>query len=263
MTPLSVVGRNPAAGGPSPSGASGRFRVKDWAAIGFGLETQEQWRAWACGATPRPIADPPPPAGVPSLLRRRVTPLGQRALRAAYGLAGSNVRYVFCSRHGEFQRTLELLQTIARREPISPAEFSLSVHNALAGLLSIATHNQAGHTALAAGPDSFGFGLLEALGCLAEQPHEPVLLVYFDEPLPPPYTELAESDTPHIALAMLLAPPEMARGDLILSIEPGTGSGEAPAPRCQASDFLTFFLSERSELVYSGGRRIWRWTRVT
>ena len=260
MTPAAVEPRPTA--GPSGSGTSGRFCVKDWAAIGLGLETQDQWRAWARGGTPGPGADQPPQAAVPSLLRRRVTPPGQRALRAAYGLAGPRARYVFCSRHGEFQRTLELLQTIAKRDPSSPAEFSLSVHNALAGLLSIATRNQAGHTAIAAGADSFGFGLLEALGCLVEQPQEPLLLVYFDDPLPPPYAELSESDGPGVALALLLAAPEMEHGDLILSVEPAVGAGASHSVDRQALDFMRFFLSERSELVYPGAGRTWRWARV-
>lgn len=260
MTRLAAVEPRPKA--EPVSGASGRFRVQDWAAIGLGLETQHQWRAWARGETSGPVSDQPPQAAVPSLLRRRVTPLGQHALRAAYGLAGPRARYVFCSRHGEFQRTLELLQTIAKREPSSPAEFSLSVHNALAGLLSIATHNQAGHTAIAAGADSFGFGLLEALGCLIEQPQEPVLLVYLDDPLPPPYAELPGSDGPGIALALLLAPPEMGRGDLIFSVEPAMGAGASHSVGHQVLDFMAFFLSERSDLVYSGAGRIWRWARV-
>src|SRR5262249_34348958 len=135
-----------------------RFLLRDWAAIGLGLETKDQWRAWASGAAPSPATDSSEP--VPSLLRRRVTPIAQRALRAAFSLAHGETRYVFCSRHGEFRRTLGLLQSIARREESSPAEFSLSVHNALVGLLSIATGNHAGHTAIAAGPDSFGFGLV-------------------------------------------------------------------------------------------------------
>jgi hypothetical protein len=258
MTLLAAVGPRPA--GPSGQPMLARFRLRDWAAIGLGLETKEQWRAWARGAAPGAAAESAKP--VPSLLRRRVTPVGQMALRAAFPLADARTRYVFCSRHGEFQRTLGLLQSIARREESSPAEFSLSVHNALAGLLSIATGNRAGHTAIAAGPDSFGFGLVEALGCLAERPEDPVLLVYFDEPLPAPLSELPDaSDGPGIALALSLAAAAFTPDDLIFSAEPCADAGPQAGASSQALDFLAFILSDRSALQKRGGRMVWRLER--
>jgi hypothetical protein len=239
----------------------GRFRLLDWAAVGLGLETREEWRDWARTGTRGEVTPSPTPA-IPALLRRRVTPIGQAALRAAYPLARANARYVLCSRHGEFQRTLGLLRSVANREESSPAEFSLSVHNALAGLLSIATGNHVGHTAIAAGVDSFGFGLVEALGCLVEQPEEPVLLVYFDEALPAPYDELPDvHDEPGIALALLLAPAEMTSDDLAFSAEPCTGSDPHASASSQALGFLEFILSDRTALETRGSRMVWRWER--
>src|SRR5580658_10067559 len=77
---------------------------------------------------------------VPVLLRRRITPIGQAVLRAAWSLPGlERARFVFASRHGEFNRTLTMLEAMADDEGPSPADFSLSVHNALPGLLSIST----------------------------------------------------------------------------------------------------------------------------
>src|SRR4030095_4253261 len=105
-----------------------------------GRESRADWRRWA-GVERQddspPAAELPP---VPVSLLRRVSALGQQALKAAWGLpALHQSRFVFASRHGEFDRTLGILQSLAQREPPSPADFSLSVHNALAGLLSIAT----------------------------------------------------------------------------------------------------------------------------
>lgn len=258
MSLLSAAGLH----SPKPLGRSmiARFRVRDWAALGCGMESQDQWRAWVHGRAPGPAAEPTRP--VPSLLRRRVTPLGQMALRTALPLAQTGIRYVFCSRHGEFQRTLGLLESIVMREESSPAEFSLSVHNALAGLLSIATGNKAGHTAIAAGPDSFGFGLVEALGCLTERPDEPVLLVYFDEPLPTPYNELPDvRQEPGIALALLLEAPAFAPDDLVVSAEPCLDTDTQPQAATQALDFLTFLLGNRVAHETRGGRMTWRWAR--
>jgi len=43
------------------------------------------------------------------------------------------------------------MEGLVAGEGVSPAEFTLSVHHALVGLLSIAQSNRRGHTALAAG----------------------------------------------------------------------------------------------------------------
>ena len=147
-------------------------------------------------------------AAVPVSLRRRVTPIGQAALRHAWALPQvEQARFVFASRNGEFDRTLTMLTQMAEGEPPSPADFSLGVHNALAGLLSVATHNRNGHTALAAGIDSFGFGLLEAVAGLHEAPEHKTILVYFDTPLPQDYpcgSPVMAADA--LALALLLVP---------------------------------------------------------
>jgi hypothetical protein len=203
---------------------------------------------------------------MPMLLRRRLGKLGQLAVSAAYEAgAMPPVRYVFCSRHGEFGRTLGLLRGVALGEPLSPAEFSVSVHNALAGLLSIATKATGGHTALAAGADSFAYGLVEAAASLAAAPDEPVLLVYYDEPLPAPFDELVppDSEAP-LACALLLhaasAPAE--HGQLIdLEVE-SAASDQTAATTRQADDFLRFVASGAVSGQSVGDRLSLRWRRA-
>jgi hypothetical protein len=202
---------------------------------------------------------------LPLLLRRRVTPVGRRAMRAAYKLsAPRNTRFVSCSRHGEFARTVGLLSALAGEEPLSPSEFSLSVHHALLGLLSIARRNMSGHTAVAAGTDSFGFGLLEALALLIDEPRWPVLLVYYDEPLCQPYAELDSGDGRAIALGVLLSAcqPDRERRSLTIQADVQRGSAQDRATTGQAMDFV-HFLSATEETFHSRGAGIdWRWARA-
>jgi len=117
-------------------------QVLDWAARARGREHKAQWYEWA-GAAMACEDAAPCPLDMPMLLRRRAGRIGQRAIAAAYEVgAPSQARYIFCSRHGDFRRTAGLLHAVAAGEPLSPAEFSVSVHNALAGLLSIATRRR-------------------------------------------------------------------------------------------------------------------------
>jgi hypothetical protein len=219
------------------------------------------WAAWtetgalAHGAAG--MADEPPPA----LLRRRVGPLGQHALRLAWGIGCSGqARLVASSRHGEFRRTLGILDSIIAAEGVSPAEFTLSVHHALAGLLSIARGNRRGHTAVAAGPESFCFGFLEAACCLAENPAEPVLLMHYDEMLPEPFTRFAGETGPAMALVVALAAGGPGEA-MTLRLAPGTPAGAAVADSL-AGGFCRFLGDPAArDFSAAGARLTWQWSR--
>ena len=228
------------------------FQVLDWAAQAGG----RMLRADAIElAVPRPV--------MPMMLRRRLTGLGQAAIAATYGAgAKAGVHYVFTSRHGEFQRSLRLLETLAAAEPLSPADFSLCVHNALAGLLSIATGARAGHTAIAAGPDSLAAGLMEAAGLLADNPATPVLLAYFDDDLPSPYDTLqAEPTEGPLALAVLLGPAvaEAACMRFVATSKPTSAACVTAAP---ARAFLRFLAEGLPSAEASGARLNMAWHRA-
>jgi hypothetical protein len=200
---------------------------------------------------------------MPAALRRRVTTIGRDALEAAWAVlpSESQIRMVLASRFGEYRRTFDLFSELIEEGAVSPADFSMSVHHALIGLLSIVRGNRAGHTAIAAGPDSFGYGLLEAAACLSEDA-APVLMVYFDEPLPEIYgPTLSDDITAPFALAMLIAPPSEADNDH-LALSMTAKAGDESATPAQARAFLDFLISGRAELRLSGERHDWRWRRA-
>src|SRR5271156_6342631 len=79
-----------------------RFRVEDWRASRTGLETYPEWTA---------RSDETTPPNLPSSLRRRISDIGQRAFRSSFALAEQRgARFVFCSRYGEMDRTMRILE---------------------------------------------------------------------------------------------------------------------------------------------------------
>ncbi len=239
-----------------------RFRIENWMACGPGLETREDWISWSRGARNPQDSPAEPAVTLPPMLRRRISVVGQMAFRAGYLLGEQQTaRFIFCSRHGEFDRTLRILNSLAAREPISPADFSLSVHNALAGLLSIAWSNTAGHTAIAAGADSFGYGLLESVACLNAASGERVMLVYFDDLLPSPYDEIGDGPETCVALAILLNGAHQDGEDFSVELGPRDRTVPAQSASGQALDFIKFMLSGESEKITVGERTQWRWQR--
>jgi hypothetical protein len=225
-----------------------RLRVASWAAWNDGDDGVRLGGA----VSARPA--------LPMSLRRRVSAVGRRALEAAWAVIpdGEAPRLVLASRHGEYSRTFDLLTHLERDGEVSPADFSLAVHHALAGLLSIATGNREGHTAVAAGRDSFGYGLLEAATFVAER-GVPAIVMYFDEPLPEDYAPVVEGDVDHaMAAAILLVPPSWLGGiDVEMRAEPPLGHGGAG----MAEAFLGV-VQRGGEAVVTGGRHDWRWRHV-
>ena len=242
--------------------------VSDWHAWSPAIASKSLWREWA-RAGGRECADFPldnetEAAPLPMALRRRATPLGQRILASAIAAGGlaKKPRYILACRHGEFSRLLGILGSIALNEAPSPAEFSMSVHHALAGLLSIQAGNTQGHTAIAAGTDTFEMALLEAAACLADDPDTPVLLIYGDEPLTGAYAAYNDVfDTQAFVAAFALTGPNDAARGIELDHDGETKAiGEAG---CGAREFQKFYLSGASSGCSASGRLQWRLQHVS
>jgi hypothetical protein len=106
-----------------------------------------------------------------------------RALQRA-GRTGADLPIVFGSAIGETGTALELLTSITGSGESSPVLFRHSVHNATAGVLSIALPSLASSTAVAAGAETLLAALWEVGGLLREGAPA-VLLVVAEEPPSP------------------------------------------------------------------------------
>ena len=191
------------------------------------------------------------------MLRRRLSPLARAALHVANACAGDckAVRFVYASRHGELGRTLELLQSLAVVEPLSPTTFGLSVLNASAGIYSIARGDHSPATAIAAGSETFAAGLLEAYARASLDNTSPILYVYADAPAPPPFGPLADDAPGILAIALLIDPLQplqqlTAQCTLTGSKEPSTS---------QATAFLGC-LKNGEPATWTGEQKHWQWT---
>ena len=213
---------------------------------------------------PSPAEGCPDARSIPPLLRRRCSRLSRLMLHVAFACCAdddvSTVATVFASRHGEAASTVPLLETLAREQPLTAASFSHSVHNAPAGLFSIAAKNHQILSALAAGADTFPSAFLEALAVLQRAGGGGVLLVVGGEPLPAVLEKFQDEPAAAYALALVLAP----SGD-----GPGLGlaGGRADAARTtpawpQAIEFLRWLLSDEPSLTLGADHRhAWTWTR--
>jgi hypothetical protein len=229
-----------------------------------GIETVEQLQAWFAGPRRLGAHGHPEAKFLPAMLRRRCTPLTKIMLTAAYGACDpaelSDVRTVFASRHGSINESIGLLEAIAASGRVSAATFSHSVHNAQAGLFSIAVGNRKASSSLAGQEDSFPAGFLEALTHLHRAPAQKVLLVMGDVPLAETFAPLIDEPPSSYGVGLLLA----SGGDgprVSIELDPGPDSAPSPPPWPAAFEFLRWLQGGEPQLRIQTPRRTWTFQR--
>ncbi len=158
---------------------------------------------------------------IPAALRRRLGPYARMAVSCGLGVSSADADIVFCSRYGDVHLAYRLLADLVEGGLLSPAGFSLSVHNAVPGVMDLARKSRVGHTAVAAGTESLSAGLCEAWGKLSEQPETKVTVLYAEYALPEIYRDFSASSTEGIALALSLSARRPAHFHGCLKLERG------------------------------------------
>jgi hypothetical protein len=221
------------------------FGIARWRAWAPDVAGENSWRTWSR----RPATDAdrtrakPDVSWLPPMLRRRLDYRGRMALAAAAPCVEGidSVKAVFGSRHGALNRTVAMLEDLARGEAVSPSAFSLAVHNGVAGLFSIARGDRGPATALAAGEDTLGVCLLEGAGMIAEGADN-VLVVYAENAVPDVYREIVDVPSTHpFAVALLL----QADAPMRCTLAPTAGeSAEWPE-----AALIRFLLNDADDVI--------------
>lgn len=200
-------------------------------------------------------------ASVPKMLKRRLSPLAKFVLCAANQCIDEHILMptVFSSTHGELAKTFSMMEMLEAGEEISPTAFSLSVHNAIAGLFTIAWQNKLQCTVVAPGEEGLAAAFIESLGLLQEGA-EQVLLVFYDEPLLDfyPSEPYKLSTDERCALALLIAKSGEGQAFKMSSL-PFTGDdGEQPL---QLTAFIRFLEESSAQMILKTPRHSWCWEK--
>lgn len=266
-----------------------RFAVESWAAWAPGLTDAAAWRRWAL--EPRlPDGDGRPELPeYPMLLRRRAERLARMALHTVAQVRGTTAcPMVYASPRGETQRAAHLLRELAATASVAPGPFSLSVHNAVAALESIAHADTGNYIALAAGGESAELAIVEALGLLADG-HDAAIVSVYDETMPDCYrADLEHPDAAYAWSWRLVRAGDGPGFELSWeSLEPGHAASDTgpaqdvltpdrdvaarPVSRAACPAYpalppalrvLQFFLSDAESLSHDGSHCRWTWRRA-
>lgn len=209
----------------------------------------KDWRGWLPGELGSAVPaerqiDARPGASLPAMLRRRLDDTG-RAVCDLLAALDPEARHplIHASRHGDARYTLSMLEELSAGNPLSPTRFSMSVHNAVIGVHSIARQHRRPLQALGACGQEFEALMTEAAGYLAEG-HREAIAVFSEGPLPEAYAGHATHPGPPCAVALRLS-----RSDGARLVADANGASDAATPK----DVIDWLSSHRPSLA-----RRWR-----
>lgn len=247
------------------------FSIRAVSAVARGLREPSQWQAWA--------ASPELPAGelevdvsyVPAMARRRLGRLAKMAVMVADDVLNqaqlADVPIVWASRHGDAQKSLELLRAQVRAEPLSPTSFGLSVHNGIGAQHSILRGMVSNAICVASSNAVPEAGVVEAFGMLHDGASD-VVLVCYDEPLPGEYAQFTEEPVAEFAWAILVSSVSKDLPSFSLAVESGDADTHV-GDTCtlphglQVFRFLLSPLPCAGRLAHGVGRGAhWIWERL-
>ncbi len=248
-------------------------RVLQWSAWAPGVSARDEWIEFFRSGKRSAGEGAPDVSDIPPLLRRRMSRLTRMSVAVAVdccrraAIPSSDVQVVFASRHGEMGTTVDLLEQLVTGEPLSPMDFSGSVHHTSLGYFTIATVNRRATRAVAGGEASFCYGFLDAMGMLTEPEGPPVLLVAADDVVPAPFADLiGKTNFPYAAAFLLGRSFQQQEGTVSLEMLSQTLGPKQRAARARslgipALDFLRWFLEGKGPLEWRLSKRIWRWKK--
>ena len=235
------------------------------AGIGLWVPGFASLAAWSVGARD-PLVTAAKGDALGKIHRRRAGPLGRalsdassEALRAA-GVEMSAVPSVIGSALGEASRLIRLLEQMWRGpEPMSPADFTLSVHNAAAGVMSIAAGNRGFTTSIAADHDTPASALFEGIGLVVTE-NVPVLIVCGDEAAPAAL--LSGEEAWGLAAAALVLVPHGSADDRLARIRLASPTSQAVELALLPADIARNPQAGMIELVAALGSGVDRVVRL-
>lgn len=232
------------------------FCVKKWQGLSSGLSCQSDWISWSNNAVHNWDSPQPKPINIPMMQARRMSTPSRLAVEVGLKLIeDTEIDFgIFISRHGELERTYNILKALNLNNQVSPTDFALSVHNTASGLLTIIAKRAIPITSISANKDGFHQGLIEAYS-LIKNGNEQILLIDFDGNIPDVYEEQISSSVPAYAVGLILSGGEQINAEAVFD--------EVPCYQKQYPQSLAFlhaYLSKHQTFSLHGNFCNWRWT---
>lgn len=221
----------------------------------------------------KPHGDTPPDlAHIKPMQRRRLSLMARAVFRVGgdclerINPVSRNMASLFATTYGQAASSVKMIQTMTEHKPLSPAAFSLSVHNAIAGQFSI-SHGLTGPSMTAAcGREGLGGVFTQAAGLLSD--HDQVLVCCFEEPLPEELRPYTANPPAPLAAAFVLQAPLGTSTQTLLNMSRAYTSDSAEPENAHISlwsqllSFVAFLTDDSQALTIQSDSVSHTWTRI-
>ncbi len=196
---------------------------------------------------------------VPAMQRRRLSAFTKMALYCARTASQkeADLPVIFSSRHGDLDKTSTLLDSLAENDSLSPTAFSMSVHNASAGLFSIFTDRKAASNTVSAGKDSLMMAIVDAYARLGQQKHDKALVIHCDQALPESYLEYSDELQIDHCVAFVMSTTDST--GIPVSFQPDRQTGRlSDMPLPNALRFANWLQNPQGDIELNGRKNSWK-----
>ncbi len=224
-----------------------KFAIKKWAMWDFSVS--DEFSSFSRVSKGQPVL-----AEIKPMVKRRMPPLAKaiQEINTNEGLAA--MPCVYASKNGELSRTIKLIRQYGG--DLSPTMFSMSVHNAIAGLLSVINDDNSPYTVIDCMSGAIEMAVFEAVTLLRD--NDAVKVLYFEESTDEDMSAMVADEDQAMVLMFVVE-----RGD-DLSVEINDqGTSNEPLNRSNrlVKKILSLLEGRVNQVVQAYGRVTWVWKR--
>lgn len=221
----------------------------------FSIKT---WAAWdlsdinGSNQCPRVFSGEPKPVDIAPMVRRRMPKISKAIYLLNEFCCSQKIPAIYASKNAELSRTLKIIRQY--NSNLSPTLFSMSVNNAIPGLLSVLNKDKSPYSVIDSMSGVVEMALFEAVAQLKQ--NEAVKVVYFEESTIPEFTTIQTSLDTAFALMIVIE-----RGDewsLRISKDKEKGLAQADSP---TANYIKLLQGEIDSLTTQYDRIQWNWER--
>ncbi len=224
-----------------------KFAIKKWAMWDFSVS--DEFSDFSRVSKGQPVL-----AEIKPMVKRRLPPLAKAIQEININEDLATMPCVYASKNGELSRTIKLIRQYGG--DLSPTMFSMSVHNAIAGLLSVINADHSPYTVIDSMSGAIEMAVFEAVTLLRD--NNAVKVLYFEESTDEDMSAMMADEDQAMVLMFVVE-----RGDEF-SVEIST-QGTSHEPLNHSNRLIKKILSllegRVDQVVQAHGRVTWVWKR--
>lgn len=219
----------------------------------------EKWAFWdrldTLEASENIFTGQPELAGINPMVKRRMPVMAKQIQQINQQMSIPAVPTVYASKNAELSRTIELIRQYSG--DLSPASFSMSVHNAIPGLLSVINKDNSPYTVVDSMDGVLEMAMVEAYTLLQDHPW--IKVIYFEERNAEVLQPLIDQKDIPMVLMLLIS-----KGDQFsLSSKPISEQVyQSNTSNTKLFDFLAVLKGEQTQTDNSYQRTCWSLSRA-